>query len=410
MIAEVQCAHIAPGASMRGLIALAALLLTLSAPAVASDYLYVWAMETRDVSKGMPPAAAMGRDFLAVFDVRPSSRKFGALVAMLPVGTKGQMAHHTDYDMGADGRLFANDYMAGQSYIFDLKIPTHPKLVATFSNAGAYTHAHSFYRLADGTTLATYQFKGEPDVAAGALVKLDRNGRMVTASDASDAAADPFIRPYSLAVVPKLDRVVTTSASMLPSKESSHVVQIWRLSDLKLLKTVVLPRPAHFADAIANDAYEPRLLADGKTVLVLTYGCGLYRITDLAGDRPGAEFVYDFGYRACGVPAVVGRYWVQPGLSGHSLVSVDVSDPSHVREVSRVTLPDDALPHWTAKEPGGNRIVITGYGALATKALFARVNPKTGALTLEKREIDFQRKWPDGWNGPAMPHGSVFSR
>lgn len=395
---------------MRKLIVIAGSFLALSAPAHSSDYLYVWAMETRDVSKGMPPPESMGRDFLAVFDVRAGSRHFGELVAMLPVGVKGQMAHHTDYAMGPDGRLFANDYLEDQSYIFDLKAPKHPKLVASFSAAGPYTHAHSFYRLANRDTLATYQFKGPPDVAAGALVKLDPNGQVISASDASDGAADRFIRPYSLVVVPKLDRVVTTSASMLPSKESSHVVQIWRLSDLRLIKTVVLPRPPRFADAIAKEAYEPRLLEDGKTVLVLTYGCGLYRIADLATSEPRADFIYDFGYRACGVPAVAGRYWIQPGLSGHTLISLDVSDPSHVREVSRLSLPDGALPHWTAKEPDGNRIVITGYGSLATQAIFASVNPGSGALTLNTRRIDFIRKWPDGWNGPAMPHGSVFSR
>jgi len=34
----------------------------------------------------------------------------------------------------------------------------------------------------------------------------------------------------------------------------------------------------------------------------------------------------------------------------------------------------------------------------------------SGALALEPRHIDFDRKWPDGWNGPAMPHGAVFSQ
>ena len=61
-------------------------------------------------------------------------------------------------------------------------------------------------------------------------------------------------------------------------------------------------------------------------------------------------------------------------------------------------------------EPGGNRIVITGFGSLATHALFARMDPKTGALTWDPRRIDFDRQWPDGWKGPAMPHGALFSR
>jgi hypothetical protein len=395
---------------MSRLIGLACSLLTLATPALAGDYLYVWGMETRDTSKPMPPPEALGRDFLAVFDVRPKSREFGKLVAMLPVGAQAQMAHHTNYEMPADGRLFASDYMAGNGYVFDLTQPSKPKLVASFGDAGAYTHAHSFDRLPNGNTLATYQFKGQPDVAAGALVELGPAGQLIRASDASDPAIEPFIRPYSVVAVPALDRVVTTSDSMLPTEKSSHVVQVWRLSDLKLIKSVVLPSPLRFAAAVAKNAAEARLLDDGKTVFVVTSGCGLYRVTNLEGHNPGAQFVYDFGYRSCGVPAVAGRYWIQTGLSGHSLVSVDISDPAHAKEVGRLTLADDELPHWVSKEPAGNRLVITGFGSLSTYALLAAINPNTGALTLDSHRIDFTRKWPDGWTGPAMPHGAIFSR
>lgn len=93
-------------------------------------------------------------------------------------------------------------------------------------------------RLPNGNTLATYQFKGQPDVAAGALVELDPVGKLVRASDASDAT-DSFIRPYSLVAVPALDRVVTTSAPMMATDKASHVIQVWRLSDLKLIKSIV---------------------------------------------------------------------------------------------------------------------------------------------------------------------------
>lgn len=195
---------------------------------------------------------------------------------------------------------------------------------------------------------------------------------------------------------------------MMPTDKASHVIQIWRLSDLKLIKSIILPRPPRFADAIAKNAYEPRLLQDGKTVLVLTSGCGLYQVMNLDGDHPGARFLYDFGYRACGVPAIAGRYWIQP-TSAHSLVSLDISDLSKVKEAGRLALDNDALPHWVSNETAGNRIVITGFGSLATHALFARVDPKTGALTWYPQYIDFDRHWPDGWNGPAMPHGALFS-
>lgn len=68
------------------------------------------------------------------------------------------------------------------------------------------------------------------------------------------------------------------------------------------------------------------------------------------------------------------------------------------------------LVNGEAERPGGDGIVITGFGALATHALFATIDPRSGALTMDARRIDFDRQWPDGWNGPAMPHGSLFSR
>jgi hypothetical protein len=391
-------------------VAIALSLLTIGASAHASDYLFVWGMETHDPSQAMPPPATMGRDFLAVFDIRAGSKRFGKLIAMLPVGKKAQMAHHTDYEMPADGRLFASDYMSGDGYAFDVKEPSRPKLTASFADAGPYTHSHSFARIPNGDTLATYQFRGQPDQAPGALVELDANGHVVRTSDAADPTVEPFIRPYSVLAVPALDRVVTTSASMLPTKQSSHVVQVWRMSDLKLLKTVVLPQPAHSGDVVARSASEARLLADRKTVLVVTATCGLYRMTDLAGNNPGAQFVYDFGYRSCGVPTVVGHYWVQTASSGHSIVSLDVSEPSQPKQAGAVVLANDWLPHWIAHEPRGNRLVITGFGRLSTQALFATINPANGALKLDRRRIDFDRNWPDGWSGPAMPHGALFSR
>jgi hypothetical protein len=52
-----------------------------------------------------------------------------------------------------------------------------------------------------------------------------------------DSAQDG--RPYSLAVLPGIDRVVSTSTDMI-ADFGAHL-QIWRLSDLTLLQTIELP-------------------------------------------------------------------------------------------------------------------------------------------------------------------------
>ena len=67
----------------------------------------------------------------------------------------------------------------------------------------------------------------------------------------------------------------------------------------------------------------------------------------------------------------------------------DVGDPAHPMEAGHLALNGDALPHWIAHEPGGDRLVITGYGSLAAHVVFATIDLHTGALTLDPHELDF---------------------
>lgn len=113
----------------------------------------------------------------------------------------------------------------------------------------------------------------------------------------------------------------------------------------------------------------------------------------------------------CEVPVVAGGFLVEAMQSGHAIVSLDVRDPEHPREVSRILLPPDEYPHWLALEPDGDRLAITGNGALATRVRFARVDRRTGALQLEPvMTIDLSHAPPGGWHGSAMPRGVVLSR
>ena len=187
-----------------------------------SRYLFVWAMEARtphtseaalmsDHMDAYRRGMAGGKDFLAVFDVGPDARPFGQLVAMLPVG-EALMAHHTHYSLPPDDVLYANDWLGNRTYVFDLRDAEQPALLREFGSVGKYGYPHSFAHLSNGHTLATFQYSGGFNVAPGGLVELDGEGRVVRTSDAADGAADPDIRPYSLAVSEKLDRVVTSGA------------------------------------------------------------------------------------------------------------------------------------------------------------------------------------------------------
>ena len=397
-------------------------LLVLSFPLLAaaapgtSRYLFVWAMQARHphaTVMEMTPAdilakrngLGLGKDFLAVFDVG-AGPSFGKLIATLPVGDAA-MAHHTNYAMPANDLLYANDWLANSTYVFDLHVPAHPRLVREFGNIGDFGYPHSFAGLANGDTLATFQYSGGFNHAAGGLVEFDPQGKVVKTTSAT-AQGHANIRPYSLAVDEKLDRVVTGSADMMGA-QVSHVAQVWRLSDLKLLKTMPLPKAPDWYYDTAADSSEPRVLADGKTVVVPTFNCGLLLVRNLAGDDPSLQHVYDFGYRGCEVPVIAGDYLVEAAQSGHAIVSLDMHDPEHPHEVDRILLPPDEYPHWLALAPGGDRLAITGYGALDTKVRFATIDRHTGKLTLAEATIDMTRAWPDGWKGSAIPHGVVFS-
>jgi hypothetical protein len=166
-------------------------------------------------------------------------------------------------------------------------------------------------------------------------------------------------------------------------------------------------------------AAEPRLLPDGSAY-VNTFTCGLYRLTGIDGPSPRATLVHEFPTapdKYCGVPALVGHYWVQtdPALPG--LVALDVRDPARPVEVSRLTLAAPfTMPHWLAADANGSRVVLTGDDM--GYVLVVNVDRRTGALAVDRRFRDERtgavgvsldgRTWPHGAVRSAFVHGTLF--
>jgi hypothetical protein len=197
----------------------------------------------------------------------------------------------------------------------------------------------------------------------------------------------------------------------MDSKGVSDTVQVWRLSDLKLLRTISLPPGPRGKEH--QDSAEPRLLADGKTVMVNTFNCGLFLMVGLKGNMPSAKLVHDFGTGECALAVVAGHYWVQADTGLPGLVSLDIADPANPRVVDRLQLGQDEQPHWISLAPDGRRIIISGgHKALEKKVLMATIDPRSGKLSLDRDfSVNFDRQsWPHGNSGPAIPHGAVFSR
>src|SRR5437762_10627045 len=256
---------------------------TLSAQAKrSSDFLYVW---TASQDTTQP-------DFLAVFDVRPASDRYGRLVTTVPVPGRNNRPHHTEHEMPANGRLFANGFRSGQSFIFDASDPAHPRLDGQFVDVAGMMHPHSFLRLPNGNVLATFQMQHDSaGVAPGGLAELTDRGAVVRHVSADYPGVDRRIRPYSAVIIPKLDRVVTTTTDM-DGRVPIPSVQLWRLSDLRLLKTFDLPQGPRGDEA--GLTAEPRLLVDGETVLVSPFDCGLYLLSALDGSSPAGRLAASF--------------------------------------------------------------------------------------------------------------------
>lgn len=377
-----------------------------------AEYLYLW---TASADSTQP-------DFLAVLDVTEDADGYGRLVTTLPVPGTGHGPHHTEHELAADRQLFANGFASAQSFIFDLSEPAQPNLVAQFGDVAGYTHPHSFLRLPNGNVLATFQMRhGSAGMSPGGLVELNPAGQFVRASSADAPGTDPGLRVYSAGIVPSIDRIVTTTSDMVEEFPASRQLQIWRLSDLALLHTILLP------DGPEGDeswfTAEPRVLADGRTVLVSTFNCGLYLLDGLDSDSPSGRLVASWPRKAdmyCAIPVVAGNYYLVTVPAWNAVVSMDVSNPAAPRETSRVTFDAADIPHWIAVSPDHRRVVVTGFGGMEHRVMMARFDPATGQLALDDRfrepgaaapgfRMD-DKTWPHGGSARGIPHGAVFSR
>lgn len=390
--------------------------------AAPSPYLLVWA-GPHDSHSHTDHAAAHGvRAFLTVIDVDPSSATYGRAIASSQADGAAGMAHHSEYTLADPSSFFADDFMAGRVSVFDVRNPRAPRLTHTIDSVPGFRQPHTFARLPNGHVLATLQFgnrsvEGDP----GGLAEFDANGRLIRAVSSADAAfPGAHIRTYGLEVLPAIDRAITTSSPM-NDEVTADVIQLWRLSDLKLLRTIAVPAVA--GDSLQRYPFEIRALADGRSAIMHTYYCGFYRLTDLDTDAPRVDLVLsmrDPVRIGCSVPSVVGRYAVVPIAYAHRIVSLDLSDPAHPVEVSALETDSTTFPHWSSADPASDRIVVTEQGDGEPRVMLVKLDQATGRLTWEAGFTDagskrpgvsfVQWRWPNGTIGAAMPHGAVFAR
>jgi hypothetical protein len=397
--------------------------------ACQSPYLFVWA------------GANGTNDFMATIDANPASRTYGRVLATTATAVAG-MPHHTEQELGPNGHLLANDFPAGRTWLFDLNDPLKPRILASFGDVAGFSHPHTFARLANGHVLATFQYRADAYTTkqasthasimagmddhhahvTGGLVEMDELGHPIMSASAADSAInDRFIYPYSVLPIAAINRAVSTTTDMNlgDSAATSQWIQIWRLSDLKLLRTVALPAGPG-ASAKANwYSGEARLLPHGQGVYIHTFNCGLYLLRDVASAQPRAVLVHAFAGTDCGVPVLTSHYWIQTVPAEHGLVALDITDAAHPRVVSRIGVGADEKPHWIAIDRAGRRLVLNSGGS-GNRLFIVNFDSTNGHLSIDSAFHDpgsakpgislSGSNWPRGVSGIVRPHGAVFSR
>ena len=229
---------------------------------VPARYLFAWAFDVDERKEDT--------NFLAVIDADPSSPTYATVVATVPTGMVGGMPHHTEQVMPPNDRpLFANAFHAGRSFLLDLKNPLKPRIVGESDPVPGYHMPHSHYRLLDGRVLATLQFGDEATPGRpGGIALFTPEGKLVRSASSRDAAfPGASIRTYSADISEATDRVLTTSSPM-DNERTAAVMQLWRLSDLTLLRTMVVPQASE--DSLGRYPFEVRFLAGGKEAFMNT--------------------------------------------------------------------------------------------------------------------------------------------
>ena len=368
-------------------------------------------------------------DFLAVVDLRAGA--VGNVVATRPIGLKAAMPHHMEYALPPKGEaLFVNPHHSEETLLIDTSDPKSPTIQRRLPPPKPFRFPHDYWRLANGNRLVGFLRSEGPSPVPGEADNPGGHGGIAEYSAAGDllrsasAAAEGFgapIRPYAFAPVPAHDRLVTTSATMMETS-SADVIQIWRFSDLKLLHT--LPVPAGAKPKAQSTPFEPRLMDDGS-ILINAYGCGLYRLSAVETDAPRLDHVMTFEAEAdeqrrgaCSVPVVDGRWWVMPVGRARRIVTLDVSDPARPRQVASFATAEDFKPHWAAKDPRSDRIVVGAELGGEQGMLVLRLDPATGVLRPDERirsadgrpgYLDLALEtWPHGKTGHAWAHAALY--
>lgn len=302
-------------------------------------------------------------DFLAVVDLKPGSPTLGKVVGTTPTGMKNSLPHHMEYAAPPAGEmLFMNAHHPETSMLVDVSNPRAPRVAKTFAPPAPLRFPHDYTRTPTGTRLVGF---------------LRSEGKSIDTAETESPGNSGGFAEYSREGV--------------------------------LMRSV--------------------LAGNAGSVFFNSYGCAFYRLSEIDSDNPRLEtfFALDTpppnkpepGYirGACGIPIVFGHYWINTVGKLHALIVLDIADPAKPREVSRLTTPNTFNPHWLARDPLSNRLVLGAELGGEDGFYILRFDDQTGRLSFDttlKAEgktgyVSLKNQsWPHGATGPAWGHAALF--
>ena len=338
--------------------------------AAPARYLYVWAGTGNDTTDGV--------DMMTVIDANSASATYATILAAVPVDSSGRMPHHTEFTLPATGPLFANDYSGDKSFLVDFSTPEAPAHPAPGerSRRPAVAFIRAFAQRARAGHGAVWRWfrAGRPGWAR----RVRRGGKPVRSGWSRDSTfPNARIRTYAITVVPESDRVVTTSTPM-DNEKTANVVQVWRLSDLRLLKT--LPVPEIAGDSTHVYPFEVRTLADGS-VMLNTYG-GFFHLGSERSPRIDRVMTMPRNF-GCSVPVISDSLMIMPIAYAHRFATIDISDPLAPREIAS-WLPIPASSRTGPPPIRSNRLVVTDQGDGLPMVKILHLDRSTGRLSWDQ--------------------------
>jgi len=386
-------------------------------------------------------------DFVMVLDVNPKSQSRGQPISSQSIGHKNSMPHHMEYFTPPKGEpIFMNAHRQELSMIVDVSDPSSIEIKKTFLPPPPYRFPHDYTRTPSGSRLVGFlRSEGvSPDPTEktspgnhGGIAEYSVDGELLRTASAAAPGLEKPVRPYAFALLPEKDRLVVTSAPMMESSWAD-VVQIYRYSDFELLHTLTLPvgrlKNGKKIEGSQAAGFGPRILDDG-TVFLNAYGCAFYHLSAIESDAPQLEMVFTLKTKpspnlsmirgACGIPLRIGQYWIQPVGHMNTVLVLDISDPKTPKQVFRLSTPKGFKPHWLAKDPLANRLILGAELGGEQGFYMLRFNEDTGRLDYDRNFQGVRKKglfrskqpgyislehhvWPHADSGYAWGHAALF--